>query len=554
MPFEDQRPSGTSHSPTAQASSDVGSNGVTREYLIGSFYSCFFASHPCVLPETYYEQRRESSPREVDLLDSVMQFIGSVYCSETGSGPFEDHVKVCLNERVSSGNPFDIQAILLYATALYWRNEADTARQLLDDAIDEALSIGLHLKSFASLHSDGGNSVLAESWRRLWWQMYVTDAHMTAIVHDATFKTSQKAVAATVDLPCEEDEYIQGVRKPLLHLYKIQLTTAKRIATPRTLSEYEDREFQDEGERGFSSFAYLIALVRGFDETILGRQRTTSAESKAISINADFFIRSWLTLLPRAKRAVVGEDGTVDYLMFKAMVLIPVFVQCLPICHDLLLNTTCRYVTDVHRALSTLEFDPIESVSTCSPPPPPEHMSTMYRRDAPIHTSKILHSIETMLEILLLPSRMSSHTPFMICMISSATIAYLSACKHVFRGEQLAVARRRIKVAMGALTGFAEVWSRGASVLHEVKIIARTLLGVGSNTSSEVAASASSYQGSSGGGADTGGDENMDLFSGLSLPHSNSGTSSELWSYFVNMGGNSLYRTRSIVDQQAIYA
>lgn len=78
--------------------------------------------------------------------------------------------------------------------------------------------------------------------------------------------------------------------------------------------------------------------------------------------------------------------------------------------------------------------------------------------------------------MLTLPVRLARHTPFNICMIATMTVAHLSACKYVFTGEELKVARERIRVAMGALEVFAEIWPRGKKVVGEVKIIARTLL------------------------------------------------------------------------------
>jgi hypothetical protein len=78
--------------------------------------------------------------------------------------------------------------------------------------------------------------------------------------------------------------------------------------------------------------------------------------------------------------------------------------------------------------------------------------------------------------MLTLPIRLARHTPFNICMIATMTIAHLSACKYVFTGEQLKVARERIRVAMGALEVFAEIWPRAKKVVGEVKIVARTLL------------------------------------------------------------------------------
>jgi hypothetical protein len=126
-----------------------------------------------------------------------------------------------------------------------------------------------------------------------------------------------------------------------------------------------------------------------------------------------------------------------------------------------------------------MSYSAIESVSSCAPPPPPDRLAAVYYRDAHIHTAKILRSIEKLTDLLTLPTRMAMHTPFTICMVATMTIAHLSACKHVLQGEALKVARERIRVAMGALEIFAEVWPRGRKVVREVKTIARELLSLG---------------------------------------------------------------------------
>lgn len=139
----------------------------------------------------------------------------------------------------------------------------------------------------------------------------------------------------------------------------------------------------------------------------------------------------------------------------------------------------CRYTVSLHRYLSQLTYSAIESISTCAPRPPPERLAPVYYRDAHIHTAKIMIAIERMTEMLTLPCRMAVHDPFHICMIAATTIAHLSACKNTLQGEALQIARERIRVAMGALEIFAEVWPRAKEVVKELKTIARELLKLG---------------------------------------------------------------------------
>jgi hypothetical protein len=60
-----------------------------------------------------------------------------------------------------------VQALLLYSIAVYWSNEIERALELLDNAICNALDLGMHLCEFAILNGNG-DPVLEECWRRTW--------------------------------------------------------------------------------------------------------------------------------------------------------------------------------------------------------------------------------------------------------------------------------------------------------------------------------------------------------------------------------------------------
>lgn len=105
-------------------------------------------------------------------------------------------------------NGFDIQAILLYSVAVYWRNEPSGGTALLEESIRMATILGMNQKEFAARNSQG-DAVLEESWRRTWWQIFIADAHIAGSAHSFSFRTS--GVDMHVDLPCEEHEYEAGV-------------------------------------------------------------------------------------------------------------------------------------------------------------------------------------------------------------------------------------------------------------------------------------------------------------------------------------------------------
>jgi hypothetical protein len=139
-----------------------------------------------------------------------MQFVGSLYACKKRSVVLEEQVTRTMAEQQSCGTGFEVQALILYSTAVYWCDERVRARRLLDLATTKAIALGMNTKKFA-VENSHGDSVLAESWRRTWWLLYIIDAHMAATDHAITFATSQKTVPCNVDLPCEEDEFQSGV-------------------------------------------------------------------------------------------------------------------------------------------------------------------------------------------------------------------------------------------------------------------------------------------------------------------------------------------------------
>ena len=74
-------------------------------------------------------------------------------------------------------NGFTVQALLLAAIALHSQDDMVRSRAILDRAIYLALKIRMNSRTFANMERD---PVLAESWRRTYWFMYVTDAKFAA--------------------------------------------------------------------------------------------------------------------------------------------------------------------------------------------------------------------------------------------------------------------------------------------------------------------------------------------------------------------------------------
>lgn len=75
-------------------------------------------------------------------------------------------------------------ALLLAAIATHCEDETERGRIILDRAIFLALELGMNSRTFANMEID---PVLAESWRRTFWGLYVTDGTFASIRGAPTF-------------------------------------------------------------------------------------------------------------------------------------------------------------------------------------------------------------------------------------------------------------------------------------------------------------------------------------------------------------------------------
>jgi hypothetical protein len=126
-----------------------------------------------------------------------------------------------------------------------------------------------------------------------------------------------------------------------------------------------------------------------------------------------------------------------------------------------------------HRPFSELLFNPLESISTCSTGPPPRLPA---QESVIVHTTRCLQAIEAQVRLIALPSQPLQHTPFTICMVTEGAIPLLSACRFLFTGQKLSVARSQLRLMIGSLKGWAKAWPRAAKNMQELQAIAREVL------------------------------------------------------------------------------
>lgn len=174
---------------------------------IRSFYRFFYASHPFVPPEEFLS--RLASPGIIDPLLNAMRWVGSFYIEEssTKASLLDEAFHLVLSPS-SPRDAFLVQAMMVLVIGLDGAGQYNKGKELLDDAKELGIEIGLHTRTFAVLHGQGV-PVLEESWRRTWWELFILDG-MFAGIHRVTDFTLFE-VPADVALPCEEWQYLSGV-------------------------------------------------------------------------------------------------------------------------------------------------------------------------------------------------------------------------------------------------------------------------------------------------------------------------------------------------------
>ncbi|KAK8096502.1 hypothetical protein PG999_012446 [Apiospora kogelbergensis] len=392
-------PPGTGYRPDTKS--------VFPDANLDNYYLHFHKFHPCVVPKPALE-RLVKDPRlleKIEPLLSVMKYIGSIYDARSRSRENGVLPPPVLPRRPAPC-PFMVQCHLLYSVALYWTDEKPRAYEQLNSAIDMAVALE--------------DAVLAESFRRTWWQLLSVEASTSATDRSFVFRVCE--IETTVDLPCEENEYLAGA-----------------IPTPRTWEEYCARELETDGP-GYSSFAHLVGAYRSITDALKAIPPLTKSHGSALIIQeVDTVIDGWLHLLPESKREVMSENGEIDELMFQA---------------HMLVHTCTTYPSDEHIAKESLI----------------------------VHTTRCLRAIEAQVRLLALPAERFSHTPFIVCMVTTGAIPLLSACRTIFSGKELTVGRNQLRLIIGCLKALAETWPRAAKYVREIQELARILLAVSTSS------------------------------------------------------------------------
>ncbi|OAA70418.1 C6 zinc finger domain protein [Cordyceps fumosorosea ARSEF 2679] len=453
--------------------------GSGKDPLIEAYYQTFHKYHPVVLPRRHLLSLLNDAgwkPR-LEPLVAVLRLIGNLHLSQEWSASLQGEAESKM-EGLAKTDPIRVQCHLLYSAALFWQDHKAKSQREMGKAVELALALKMFEREFAWTHSDI-DATLAECWRRTWWMVYLFDAFYAGTLGNTGF--SVVCVNTTVDLPCDEAQYESG-----------------HIPEPKTLPEWDCREF-DEEEKPFSSFACLIGAVRCATLAKDASLKTDARKSPDDMLHvADSILDSWMLLLPKSKKQVMLRNGDIDELLFQAHHLIHVVI------------------IGFHRPLSDLKFNAVEDVSSCARDPAPDGPTPEHIN---VHTVRVLRSVESQIRLLALPSRPFNHTPFCTCMISEGTLALLSACKFLLRGNELAIARDQIRLTIGCLKHLGDLWPRTARNVSQIQTIAKHVLGIEGNGTAKGGTSGSAHSGTSvedgGSSGEVTSSSNSDVFSAI---------------------------------------
>ena len=168
------------------------------------YYTYFNDAHPILIPQLHFNAVSKSLPPTVC---AVIDYIGACYSRLVDQNKLREALEAKVFSASRERNGHTVQALLLLAIVQHSTDLAHQACQTLDSAIDLALELGMN-KNIYKCDCCIDSAILRESWRRTWWELYVTDGILAAVHMKPSFRLHNEP--ADVALPCEEAVYKAG--------------------------------------------------------------------------------------------------------------------------------------------------------------------------------------------------------------------------------------------------------------------------------------------------------------------------------------------------------
>ncbi|KAJ6011434.1 C6 transcription factor [Penicillium sp. IBT 35674x] len=373
------------------------------------FYENFHIAHPILVPSALYRDRQYP-----DFLQMVVNFVGAHYIS---SSPVQQYKEKVIAELSCSTDrsPSMVQAWLIYSIAIYARGEWQEAQDAFSRSVEIALELGMNQRDFAA-STQPETSIEAESMRRTWWELYITDVFMAAPFKNTTFQCS--TMAPEVALPCEDSAY----------------TGTCDIPAPRKILDFKRRVFSPD-ETVFSSSSYRIEAVTILCRAlVLNGLRDYHRDHLQAVENA---LVSWINHLPSKKLDIVDSYGNIDEMMFQAHMTIAYATMLLHLPRS-----------DLQPVLSQSD-DQFWPVAT-------RHLASTLNRS--IHSIKATEASRRLSDAISLCPNVPKHTPFAIPALALCGMIQLAtSIKH--NEECFDHHYNRVTLILGCLKSTKRIWS-----------------------------------------------------------------------------------------------
>jgi hypothetical protein len=395
--------------------------------LIELYFSKFHHAHPILVPKLAY-----CSLPLPNSLRAVVRFIGSLLGSHVDSDQYKADAIYALKQDLT-WTPYRVQGLLLFAIALHAVNEQMEAQSYLSNAVDLANVLGMNRYGFSGTHGDG-NSMLEESFRRTWWELFFIDGVFASLQQKSWFRCN--TVELKAGLPCEDPVFLTGTCFP----------------TAPTLSQFDNRVFDDE-EINFSSYCYRIEAVR-----ILARVLAIAEDP---DVDRDEFtavdnaLAGWKYHLPPHKADIARSvnAGEPDELMFQA--------------HLIINNATIM----LHLPRSNLRsIHPLTATTTCCPWSRP--LAPTFTEHN--HLMKVTAASQGLSDLAALRCS-HDHTPFLACGLIMGSLVQLSVCS-LHASHCITQHRERVMLMIGVLKALGRVWPLAQLGLSQVRTYAKEVL------------------------------------------------------------------------------
>lgn len=265
-----------------------------NDRLLRLYYENFHNAHPFLVPSSAFTSRNYPP-----YLRRMVDFAGSHYSPSGANAQLRASVATDMLS-ITDNSTSMVQSLLIYSILLFFGGDLDTAGKTFEQCTRMAMDLGMHLNDFAAARQLD-NPIEAESLRRTWWEIYVTDILMA--VPPKTMNLRCSNVPPKVCLPCEEAFYNGRLDIP----------------PPHHVLEFKRRVLLT-GDVTFSSYSYRIEAATILGRVLLLNQKKSTSHDHSQSIeNA---LLSWSNHLPPGKLEIVDSYGNIDEMMFQAHMII----------------------------------------------------------------------------------------------------------------------------------------------------------------------------------------------------------------------------------------